>query len=184
MKTDKYENKSIKIVDSGIKNVLKFFNDHDNYFDHDQSVLYFTLCFYPEYDIKFFKSDDKNTMFNSDDIYFNGDILIGISSGMSKEGMKWIQLKNIIKKRLQHREILLNKKTNKMFDIPNNISVRNYLANNFADNIISAHVELQEYGNTQTGALYKIFLDKTDILQIDFFNELKKLWKKKIIAEI
>jgi len=180
---NKFKNKAMGIISDGKACLYDLFYINNNKFSKDKAIKYFTMCFYKDHNIKFISSEN-HSMFGPSDIMFNGNIIIGISKDIHKKNTKWIELQKIIEKELVKRDILNKKSFNKMFDIPYNCSVKNFLMDNFAENIITANAELEEYQNTQTGALYKIFLDDGDELKDDFFKELKSLYKKKIIAEI
>jgi|SRR6056297_1419380 len=180
---NKFRKKAMDIIEDGIICLYDFFDVNNDFLTKDAAVRYFTLCFYTDHKIKFVSYDKDNLMFGPSEIMFNGDILIGISSDINKKDVKWKILENILIKELKRRDLLNKKSLNKMFDIPFNMSVRNFLANNFADNVITAKAELEEFGNTQTGALYKSFLDENDELRKDFFKELSVIYKKDIMAK-
>jgi hypothetical protein len=178
-----FKNKAKKIIDDGKICIYDFFNIYNGILIKEKAIRYFTLCFFPDHKIKFVESDTLS-MFGPSDIMFNGNIIIGISKDIKKDEIKWKKLQDIIEKELIKRDLLTKKSVNKMFDIPFNCSVRNFLIDNFSENVIIAKSELEEYNNTQTGALYKYFLDENDQLKKDFFKELKLLYKKNIKAEI
>lgn len=182
MSKNKFYNRAVKIIEDGITELYGLFEVWDNSFTKDQAIRYFTLCFYPDYNIRFVESSSDD-IFGPSDVMFNGDIVIGISDGIKSKSFDITMLENILEKELKRRDLLNKKSLNNMFDFPYNETIRSWCAENFSENIINSIAELKEYGNTQIGALYKEFLDETDELRIDFFKEIGRIYKKTIYAE-
>lgn len=178
---EKYRNRALKIVEDGKVNITTTLLKLNNFIEDRTSALQMTLCFYPDHKIRFIHKPSKS-MFGESNIWFNGDISIEMSGDITVETIKWKLLENILAVNLKRRDLLKNK-VNKVFNFPINMAVKEYLEKGFVDNVISAAIELDDLGNTYTGALYNHFLDDGSELKKDFFNELSGMSKKKIHAE-
>ena len=182
-KNKKYKQKAIKIIDD----CSDYFNEMTKLFPNkignDKMVLYLTLAFFPEHGIKFISVDEQPKMFGSEDIWFNGDIQIGVCGDIPIMKIDWTLLEEIIIKQLERRDILkiLEKRKN---NIPYNQLLSVFLREEFTNNVITAMAEISEIGNTETGALYKIFLEKGDEIRETFFKELDLKYKGKYSANL
>lgn len=183
---NKFMNQAIKIVDKSKDCLSDIFKVNNNILYKQDAIRYFSLCFYPDYKIKFVEGIriSEKHQFGPSDIMFNGDIIIGIVGDLNFKRVRWFELEDLIEIQLKRRNILKQKSMNKMFNFPFNTTIRTWCMNNFSENVISANAELQEFGNTQTGAIYKLFLDDDDELRLDFFKELGNMYKSKIYAEL
>jgi len=183
MKENKFNNRAKRIIEDGKVNINTVLYKFNNFLDNKIAALQMTLCFYPDSNVRFI-STQSGDMFNTNDIWFNGDISIGLNGSITVETIKWDLLETILTEGVRRRELLKNKVVGKMLSFPFNMTVRDYLLKNFVEHVISATAELEEYGNTHTGALFKEFLDDGSEAKIDFFNELGKMYKGKVYAEL
>ena len=167
---EKYIKKARKIVDIGTENLLSMVGMYDNSMDHKTTLLKFTLCFYLEFNIKFIKCN-SDSMFGSVDIWFNGDIEIGISRGFIDNNIDWNGLIDLISVGLFRRDEL--KKLDKYFTVPYNMSIKTFLIDNFSENVITAIAEIKENGFSKMFDMYKNFFEGDNQIKQAFFMEVK-----------
>lgn len=175
--------KAKKIIDGGKANINSLLFKQNNFMENKTAAMQMTLCFYPDYNIRFIPGEATG-QFGPSDIWFNGDITVRLGGNITMETINWDLLENILAEDLRRRKLLKDKVAGKMMQVPFNVTVRSFLMENFVDNVITAAAELEEFGNTHTGALYKEFLDEGSELRTDFFTELGKMYKRKIYADI
>jgi len=180
-KESMWKNRALKIIQMAGQELSKIFEVNGGFLTIEEAPLYFTLCFYPDYKIKFIKNEG-NTMFTSDDIWWNGDIEIGVGTDISWEELAPSSLINRIAFRLENRQQLEKKIIGKYIPDPFNMQINRWAVEEFSMNVITAKSELEEFGNTKMGAIYKNFLHDGEV-KTKFFDELKKLYKRKIWAE-
>jgi len=176
-----WENRALKIIQQAGKDLSKIFSVNAGFLSIDEAPLYLTLSFYPDYNIKFVK-DEGETMFTSDDIWWNGDIEIGVGKGILWEEFSPSSLINRIAFRLENRQQLEKKILGTYMPDPFNMQISRWAKEEFSMNVIVAKSELEQFGNSKMAAIYKNFLHDGEV-QTLFFEELKKLYKRKIWAE-
>ena len=166
---EKYIKKARKIVDIGTENLLSMVGMYDNSMDHKTTLLKFTLCFYLEFNIKFVECENQS-MFGTVDIWFNGDIEIGISRGFTDNDVDWNGLIDLISVGLFRRDEL--KKLDKYFTVPYNMSIKTFLIDNFSEHIITAIEEIEENGFSKTADMFKNFFEDGNKIRQTFFKEV------------
>ena len=176
-----YIKQAVKILEQGGKELYKSFRVSDGFLSLDEAPLAFTLVFFPDYKIRFVKDEGK-TMFTSDDIWFNGNIEIGVGTDVMWEDLVQSTLIDRIAFRLENRKQLEKKVIGDYMPEPYNMQVGRWAKEEFANNVVEAVAELQEYGNTKLGAIYQNMLHDGEV-KTSFFKEVGKLYKKKLWAE-
>jgi len=177
-----YIKQAVRIVQQAGKDLYRSFRVNNDELSLKDAILQFTLVFYPDYKIKFIENKG-DTIFTSDDIWFNGDIEIGIGTDVEWSEIKPSSLINRIAFRLENRKQLKNKIIGKYMPEPYNIQIGRWAKEEFANNVIEAVAELEEYGNTRLGSIYKYMLHDGEVKE-SFFKEIGKMYKKKIYAEL